>query len=140
MTDLEASYRATTYRADTPDGPLSIRVGERCGPLDDLLRDRGFDCWVFVTAHNPGSRRLDPAENACRHANLVAATAGHETFDGESIADAGDWPPEWSLLVLGIDKAAALALGRRLGQNAVLLARRDESARLAWCRESDDVD
>jgi hypothetical protein len=48
------------------------------------------------------------------------------------VGDDGSWPAEQSLLVLGIDKAEAVALGRAFEQFAVVVGRRGGPARLAW--------
>ena len=45
---------------------------------------------------------------------------------------AGDWPPEESLLVLGIQAAEALALAKQFDQAALLLGTLGEPVRLAW--------
>lgn len=119
MRDLEAAYRATDYRA----GEYLIRIGEV--PLIDA------DSWAFVTACNPRSERLPDAENARRMAQLEAAVE-FPFLPGEGTARDGSWPPEPSLLILGIDEATACELGRRFKQAAIVFGRRGEAARLVW--------
>lgn len=46
--------------------------------------------------------------------------AGWRTIAGHGQGDDGTWPPEPSLLVLGIDEASARALMVRYRQNAVV--------------------
>lgn len=48
---------------------------------------------------------------------------GHPMFSGEGIGDDGTWPAERSVLVLGIERAIAIELGRRFGQRAILCGR-----------------
>ncbi|MHA4899884.1 DUF3293 domain-containing protein [Enterococcus faecium] len=42
------------------------------------------------------------------------------------------WPPEASLLVLGVPAAEAEELGRRFGQVAVVVGERGGAGRLLW--------
>jgi hypothetical protein len=133
---LEAPYRASTYVADTPAGRLGIRVGQASEPLDRLLDDRGVTSWAYVTAYNPGSQRLPPEANAARQRQLEEAVrVAYATYRGEGVGDDGRWPPEPSLLILGIDEPAAAALGRRFGQAAIVCGSRGEAARLVWLNE-----
>ena len=43
------------------------------------------------------------------------------------------WPPEPSLLVLGIPRKEALRLGRRFGQLAIVAGHKSSPARLLTC-------
>ena len=51
-------------------------------------------------------------------------------FPGAGEADVGDWPPEPSFLVLGISEQRAVALAERYEQAAIVVGRRNGSARL----------
>lgn len=148
---LRAAFEATAYHVDaSPVGPFVIRCGgvspalealldlvwpERPRPADPAAVGWGpIDGWAFVTAANPAAVRRGDAENRRRHASLRAAVAslGLPSFPGRSIAAAGDWPPEESLLVLGIAAAAATALAESFGQRAVVVGMRGGPARLVW--------
>ena len=131
--ELLRAYEATTYTAETPRGCLRLRVGGAQPALDALLADHGCRTWAFVSANNPHSQPLDQAENGRRHVALAEAAAGRPHFEGQGIADAGGWPAERSLLVLGLADADAAALGRRFGQIAVLAGAADGPARLLVC-------
>lgn len=63
---------------------------------------------------------------------LVAKLAelGLQMLHGEGRGDLGDWPPEPSMLVLGISERTATELGRRYGQAVIVVGRRGEPARL----------
>jgi len=132
----EAAYRATTYAVADGAHRLAIRIGERCAPLEALLAARGLDEWAYLTAHNPRGLRADPAANAAAQARLEAelAAAGRPFLRGASLGDGGDWPPEPSLLVLGLARAEALALARRYGQEALVTGRCGEAAELVFCQ------
>jgi len=118
---LEA-YRKTAFSAETPKGRLSLRVGQRCPELDDLLTDHGVSTWAYVTAANPGSMRLRDEENAGRQRELdgVVASLGVTSYSGEGVADDGRWPPEPSLLILGIGRSDAVRLARQYSQLALI--------------------
>jgi len=129
---LKRVYEATEYRVGDR---FTIRCGAPTPLLDELLREAGHDTWAYVTACNPGSIPLATAENGARMAALTRCleNLGHPFLAGEGVGTGGDWPPEPSLLVLGIDPDAASDLGRRFGQVAIVVGRRGEPARLSFC-------
>jgi|SRR5579884_1751986 len=131
---LEAAYRAAVYVVDAPDGPLSLHVGQTHPELDRLLTHGGVTSWAFVTASNPGSVRLDDADNAARRRALEEAVRrrGKRFLSGRGVAADGSWPAEESLFVLGVDDAEAAELGRRFGQAAVVCGAVGAAARLVW--------
>src|SRR5438128_2677055 len=123
MTDaLFAAYRNTSFFADTSPGRLCLRVGRASPEIDALLAAYGVCTWAYVTGFNPGSILLPPEENENRHQRLARETErrGYTTFPGEGIGDDGQWPPERSLLILGIGRDDAIDLGREFGQRAVV--------------------
>jgi hypothetical protein len=131
---LEPAYLATSYVADTPVGRLALRVGKASPELDRLLAAAGATAWAFVTACNPGSRRLSDAENAGRTQRLrdEVEWSAYAVYRGEGVGDAGDWPPEAGVLILGMAEAEALELARRYGQAAIVVGEMAGVARLAW--------
>jgi hypothetical protein len=132
---LFSAYRKTTYMADTPVGRLCIRIGRAHPDLDALLTARGHRHWAYVTAHNPGSVPFTAEQNRARHARLEAdvAARGYEAFPGEGVGDDGEWPPEASLLILGMPRDVAAALGRAHAQRAVVWGGLGEPALLLVC-------
>src|SRR6058998_2271477 len=100
------AYRRTTFFAGTPAGRLGLRIGETCSGLDALLERNGAETWAYVTAFNPGSVRVSEDENIARHRQLEDAVArrGFVSYPGEGVGDDGCWPPEPSLLILGIGR------------------------------------
>ena len=132
---LEAAYHATLYRVlESPLGAFVIRCGEPSPSATVLLAEQAVGQWAFITAENPRSGVLTSAANAERMRQLSAVidAAGYLSYPGRGEAAAGDWPPEASLLVIGIDEAEALAIGRRFDEHAIVTGRRDEPARLVW--------
>jgi hypothetical protein len=133
--ELAAAYEATEFWVeDAPGGRFRICCDEGCPELDRLLADQGLAEWAYVTACNPGSELLAEDENDLRMRDLGQRLSGHAcvTFRGSGVGTRGDWPPEPSLLVLGIDEASARKLGAEFGQKAMVVGRRGEPARLAW--------
>ena len=134
-TALWDSYRRATYAARTDDGEIQIHP-DRCSPeLDALLNQRRVDQWAYITAYNPASRLLSEQDNVRRQQALVQVVQdrGLTFFEGASVLDAAKWPPEPSLLVLGIPADDARALGRQFGQLAIVVGRLDQPARLVEC-------
>ncbi len=131
---LDAAYRATSYVVLAPAGSFTIRIDQKSPPLDDLLEQHGTRCWAFVTACNPASRPLTGEENQSRQDVLehTVREAGYRYVLGSGCDDGGHWPAEPSLLILGIALEDAAALGRRFGQNAIVLGESGGPARLLW--------
>jgi hypothetical protein len=124
---LDAAYRATDYCVDdAPGGPFVIRIGAECARLSGE--------WAFVTACNPRSARLSDDENARRMTELESIVRSGEWtyYHGRGVGRDGSWPAEPSLLILGIQWGEAVELGKRFGQNAIVVGRAGEAARLAW--------
>src|SRR5262245_16898935 len=115
---LFAAYRNTSFFADTPHGRLCLRVDRASPELDALLVACGVRTWAYVTGFNPGSITLSSEANEQRHQRLTREMErfGYATFPGEGIGDDEHWPPEQSLLILGIGRVEAIRLGCEFGQ------------------------
>lgn len=131
---LDQAYRATRYRANTPFGTLTLRIGRRSRKLDALLRKYRMKHWLFVSAQNPYPKRCSPAVNEALHARLLERVKASRCryFEGEGVAPDGSFA-ERSLLILGPDRTEATKLGVELGQCAVVVGTRDEPAELVYC-------
>jgi hypothetical protein len=129
------AYRCTSFIANAPKGRLCLRVGQRCLELDNLLAGQRVTTWAYVTACNPGSEPLPAEENVTRQRELVRAVAevGLTSYPGEGIGDDGQWPPEPSLLILGIARDDAVLLGRQFGQLAVVYGELGRETELLVC-------
>ena len=134
-TALATAYLSTTYRVDTPGGAIALRIGQRSAALDRLLQQRGIRTWAFVTACNPHSARLPSWRNLARQRRLKALSRrlGRSTLPGASVGDDPTWPPEASILVLGVSPERARRVGRIFGQNAIVTGRRGALPELVWC-------
>ena len=142
---LDAAYRATRYMVDWPGfpgGSLAIRIGDLHPLLDLWLDEVAVDYWCYLTAENPGSRRLSAGHNADRTLALQRwlGKSDRPFLGGESIADTGGWPAETSFLIGGLDRAEVAMLAARWEQNAVVEGRRGAVARLTWLARTDQAD
>ncbi|MCB0618368.1 MAG: DUF3293 domain-containing protein [Saprospiraceae bacterium] len=128
---LEA-FRQTTYRIFDP--PVEIRIGQPNAELDALLLRLSRQNWFFITAWNPGARPLSEADNRRRQRTLLDGLRREDwtVLSGESVADAGDWPPEPSYWVAGAGREAAIAWGRKFGQAAVVFGTLYRRPELLW--------
>jgi Protein of unknown function (DUF3293) len=135
---LRDAYRSTTFRVLAPAGPIDIRVGQPCPDLDALVGGDGAHCWAYLTAWSPGGRTLPAAENERRNHALrhrLRAT-GATVLPGSGIGDDPAWPPEDSLLAVGLDRSTAATLGADFGQDAIVVGDRHAPAELLWCRKN----
>lgn len=143
---LQAVYRATTYRVWLPEGAVDLRVGEACPALAAYVAARGGRAWMVVTASNPASEVLSEAANLARQRALAGLLQGLglPALATENLADDGQWPAEAGFFVTApvLDRELALALGRHMGQNAVLFGTPqgnagtpDTTPELLWCRD-----
>jgi hypothetical protein len=132
---LEAAFRATTYRVTTPQGLFDLRIGQDAPAFDDFLRGQGADRWTIVSAVNPRARLLSDEQNGLRQTHLRerVSALGYRFLATLNLADADDWPPEPSLLVLQVAEAQARALAREFSQLAVVCADTGCAPRLVWC-------
>ncbi|HEX2829732.1 MAG TPA: DUF3293 domain-containing protein [Burkholderiales bacterium] len=132
--NLDAAYRATTYRVYAPDA-IDLTIGARSAALDGLLEERRADAWAFMTAWNPGSRQFTEAENARRQAELLALLRdrGFEWLAGSGVPARPDWQPEESVLVLDVGCDEAIAIAQEFGQVAIVAGKRGGAAELVYC-------
>jgi hypothetical protein len=126
------AYRRTTYRILAGGEVIDIRIGSAAAALDELLDEHSVTTWAFVTAWNPQSRPLPAADNETRQQLLVSEIArrGWKALPGLGIGDDERWPPEESVLILGISRTDAVALARRFDQAAIVFGRRHGTAEL----------
>jgi hypothetical protein len=133
---LAEAYRMTTFRVLAPAGPIDIRVGQRCSQLDAVLHREGLHCWAFLTAWNPGARVLPAAENQQRHKALQhrLRALGVPVLPGSGIGDDPNWPPEDSLLAVGLDRPTAAAIAAEFDQDAIVVGDIGQRPEMLWCR------
>ncbi len=128
MNNLWEAYKETKYRVF--DSPIIIEVGKKCPELDLLLLEQKVQEWAFITAWNPFSKVLSDGENNERHLQLLDMVRQYKCWEGEGIGSDPAWPPERSLLILGILHQEAIEIGKRFKQNAIVYGRINEAAEL----------
>lgn len=131
-----AAYQATDYRVGEAGSAFILRIGVPSDDLRRLYTATGQACAVFVTAFNPyGTVQSDEA-NQADHARLsdhIRSLTPH-AIEGVGADPSGKWPPEPSILALGIDNPTARLLGARAHQDAVVWAGSDAVPRLLLLR------
>lgn len=118
---LITAYHETDYCV-FGESPFILLIGIASEPLAKLYQQRGIDCAAFVTACNPHSRVVGDAANATRQAELARELKrrGLDYLDGAGSHPDGEWPAEFSFLVLSLPLEEAKALGAQFEQNAVV--------------------
>ena len=112
--DVWVAYADTQVTIRLSEGSIVVTpTDDGDGTLDET--------WHVITAHNPASVPLSDEENQRRHDELVDAlmTAQRVVVPAAGQGLDGSWPAEQSVAVRGIDTAAAVELGRQLGQLAI---------------------
>lgn len=129
------AYIETNYRV-AGEAPFVLQLGVHSPQLAALHAQHGVESSAYVTACNPLSEQLTKDENAAHMATLTLEVllARFPHLPGEGVHPSGTWPAEPSLLVLGIDLAAARALGARYRQNAIVFCGADAVPRLELLR------
>ena len=135
--DLEAVFRATTYRAKTEAGDFELRIGGEHAVFDAFLAAHDATCWAIVIACNPGAQIRSERENAAalRLLREHADALGLPWYPVSNHADDDKWPVEYGVLLLGASLDGACRLAREFGQLACVAGTTSRSARLVWIGE-----
>jgi hypothetical protein len=129
--DLITAYRNTDYRVDAAP-KVTLRIDLHDPDIDACLDAHHVETAAFLTAFNPLSEPTGNAANARAQGCLVhdLATLGIAHIAGRGIGHDGTWPPEPSVLALGISRISAEELARRYHQNAFLWVQRGTAPEL----------
>lgn len=118
---LRAAYEKAVYCVFASPG-VEFRVGAPSDVLDAMMAMSRVRCAAFVSSAT--ARGAASPENERRLAEFLlrAQTAGmaYRIYQGEGRDPAGEWPAEPSVLIMGIPREEAEALGRKLEQNAIV--------------------
>ncbi len=104
------------------DAAFVMQIGMVSPNLLGLYMRHRVDCAAFLTGWNPFSREVSKTENQERQKALSAElTYSSLTFlEGIGQHPSNNWPGEESFLVLGLNLEAAMTLGERFEQNAIV--------------------
>jgi len=135
--ELDAAYRATTYRVFLPGGYADLRIDQPSEVLSAWLETAGCSCFAIVTAYNPGGQPVDAAKNAERQSQLECdlLEGNYEPYAGENVPDQEGGPVEESCFIPDITLEDACALAENFGQNAIVCGGTDAIPRLVWIEE-----
>lgn len=133
---LRAAYERAVYAVFASPG-VEFRVGEPSDILDAMMAMCHVRCAAFVSSAN--TRGVATPENERRLADFLLRhqlgglndTAKYRIFQGEGRDPEGKWHAEPSVLIMGIPRADAEALGRRLEQNAIVWIEKGRAPELA---------
>lgn len=136
LVTIEEAYRATDYVVFTESTSTVIRIGKKSSAVDRLLLRFHCRSAAYVTAWNPYGKTLSNIQNGNRHRQLIAQmrARGQSYLMGEGRGEIGDWPPELSILVFGVDQRRAEAIGRDFRQNAIVYVELNRPASLLMLR------
>ena len=129
------AYRETEYVVHA-HAPVTLNVGVASPGLLAMYKTRRVDSCTFITACNPGSRRLPDVDNALRQGALARELRLRSLLFIEGVGQhpSNRWPPEPSFLVLDLSLEAAKALGSRHEQNAIVWCGADATPLLVLLR------
>ena len=132
--ELEAAYRATTYRAFLPGGHVDLRIGEANPTLIAWLETAACREFAIITAYNPAGEIRAAAINAERQSQLECdlLEGNYEPYAGENVPDNADGPIEESCFISEISCDDACALAEDYGQNAIVCGGADGIPQLVW--------
>ncbi len=127
--ELIAAYEKALYVVfGTPE--LVLRIGEPNPDLDELLDAEGAATAAYITAANPHGEAMSAWKNEIANAALVQSLSAYRCFEGEGRDLQKRWTPERSVLVIGIPRPDAEAVGRAFGQNAIVFVEKGRAPEL----------
>lgn len=113
---------------------FNLKVGHRHPEFDGWLTEQGYLHYAYLTAYNPHSQLLPPAENTHRQGLLE----GFLRDDGLCFAPAegrdpaGRWPAETGVFLFDVSAREVHELARAFGQNAVVEGKAGGVPFLIW--------
>jgi hypothetical protein len=116
---VHPTLRLAYEKAEYVVSGMVFHIGQPCAELDIETTA------AYITAANPHSKPQSVQKNDLAHHRLLSLVARYESIPAESRDPVRQFPPEKGLLVLGIDRYDAMAVGRVLGQNAIVFIERN---------------
>jgi hypothetical protein len=118
---LRLAYERAQYVIFASPG-VEFRIGQPSDVLDAIMTMNRVRHAAFVSSADAQGMPSDENRRRLDDFLLRAETAGlaYRVYQGEGRDPQGQWRAEPSLLILGIPREDAEALGRRLAQNAIV--------------------
>jgi hypothetical protein len=132
MNEMIKAYTETDFIVYEP--AIVIKVGQVNSRLDELLIQYNKTSWAYITAWNPYSAPTDKNINEERNHQLRNDISQYKFFDGEGVGTDPSWESEKSFLILGIDRADAVRIGKKYRQNAIVVGEIHQKAELLWIK------
>jgi len=133
--ELVPAYLATEYAVFGAPA-FVLEVGTKSAALSAMMEARRTNSATVITAWNPYSSPAKPHDNDQAQRRLVEQlrVGGWACIEAEGRSTTSDWPPEQSLLVLGLRRSQATALARAYRQSAIIWCGRSAIPELLLCR------
>jgi hypothetical protein len=118
---LRAAYERAVY-VIYGSPPVEFRIGEQSEVIEAMMLMSRVACAAFISSANARGATTPEGERRLADFILRNQVAGlkYRVYHGEGRDPQGLWNAEPSILVMGIPRAEAEALGRTLEQNAIV--------------------
>ncbi|SEF39235.1 DUF3293 domain-containing protein [Nitrosomonas ureae] len=119
--NLIASYRRTHYRVGAGCNSIFLCIDQYSESLAKFLAASKQSCAAIVSAYNPYSQLASNEENLEAHEQLrnLLQHRPYPIIESLNIDPTGQWPPEESLFVPGLDLNTGRSIGQQFNQNAI---------------------
>lgn len=130
------AYMFADYIVFVGSSRFTMKVNEYSPDLKSLLHETNQIWGAFLTAYNPHGKIRDKDTNQAANARLREHldALGALVFEGEGADPTGEWSPEPSFFVLGIDIKAARQIGEQYRQDAIIWIEEDAIPELVLLR------
>lgn len=129
--NIEA-YMNTEYRCPVLNDP--IRIGQPSPGVDTLLTNQTIQSAAFLTAASPYDKKLAQWQNDHRNAlmSIELSSKNLPHYYSVGVEPTGQWQPENSFLVIGIDRTTAACLAIKYEQYAFVFIAKGKPAELVY--------
>lgn len=128
------AYRNTEYCVFAPTGTIRLSAYGESPELAELHKSFDVTSSAFITAYSPQGQSTEEGCDKRNQEHLVADVSSRwQLLPGEGADPQGEWPPEPSLLVLGICLDDAMRLGRKYQQHAIVFGTFGGQTKLYAC-------
>ncbi|MEO1340696.1 MAG: DUF3293 domain-containing protein [Cyanobacteria bacterium J06635_13] len=131
---LQTAYEQTIYEVYNSGQTITLSIDQEHPQLNKLMQQYHVASWAIVTAVNPYSQPLTELENRQRNQQLQTYLQRLNLSILPAVGKdcRGDWTPEPSFIILGIDRQNAIAVGQKFAQNAIVYGAINQPATLVW--------